>query len=214
MARGEAARERDAQRRVARRYRMMGYDVVERPSPEVLPDFMDGILPDVVARSVSDNVVVEIKTHASLTGSNDLVAMAEKVSAHPDWRFELVVMDDATTAAAEISDAEFEARLARARHAAEVGSADVAFAFLVQLIAIVARDLAGRNGVGQRGKSDRDVLIDLGFEGIVPPPLLERCLAAVGQAAERMRMTGSDAVPSSEAVAELSDLCDGLRQLL
>jgi hypothetical protein len=99
--------ERSTQRRVTRKYKTLGYEVLENPGPDLLPDFMQGVAPDIIARSSSDNVVIEVKGHASLKGSNDLVGIAERVSGHPDWRFELVVVDEAGDSVSA-SDADYE----------------------------------------------------------------------------------------------------------
>ena len=45
--------ERSAQKRVARKYKSLGYEVIENPGPDLLPDFMRGVVPDIVARSKS-----------------------------------------------------------------------------------------------------------------------------------------------------------------
>ena len=74
-----------AQKRIAREYRLLGYDVVEHPTSDGLPEFMVGAISDIVARSASDNVVIEVKRHGSLKGSNDLVNIAERVSKHLSW---------------------------------------------------------------------------------------------------------------------------------
>lgn len=42
--------EQQRARAVAEDYRRRGYDVVEEPSPESLPDFLAGYQPDLIAR--------------------------------------------------------------------------------------------------------------------------------------------------------------------
>ena len=92
MSQRRQGTEAAAQRRVAQKYRLLGYEVEENPEAAHLPEFMEDLHPDIVARSKFDNVVVEVKEKSALKGSNDLVGIAQQISSHPDWRFELVVL--------------------------------------------------------------------------------------------------------------------------
>ncbi len=83
MLQPDQDREHRAQKTVARRYKSLGYDVVEHPAPDRLPSFLRGVTPDIVARSDSDNVIIEVKRHASLKGSNDLAAIIHQPGAMP-----------------------------------------------------------------------------------------------------------------------------------
>ncbi len=85
MLQPDQDREHRAQKTVARKYKSLGYDVVEHPAPDRLPSFLRGVTPDIVARSDSDNVIIEVKRHASLKGSNDLVNLADRISGYPNW---------------------------------------------------------------------------------------------------------------------------------
>ena len=166
--------ERDAQSRGARKYRTLGYEVLENPGPDRLPDFMRGVTPDIIARSRRDNVAIEIKRHASLKGSNGLVGIAERVSGRPDWRFELVVFDDADDAASPLPGTDHEHLRTMVRTANRHGLFEMAYVYLVHMIACAVQDLAKKNQISLRDKSDRTLLLDLGFRGIVPDRLLEQ----------------------------------------
>lgn len=58
--------EQQRARAVAEDYRRRGYDVVEEPSLESLPDFLAGYQPDLIARRGKETVVVEVKSRKSL----------------------------------------------------------------------------------------------------------------------------------------------------
>lgn len=73
----------------ASRYRAKGYKVIERPAPEAIPSFLDGITPDLVATTDSDYVIVEVKSSPAVE-SDRIVRIADAVAANPPWRFELV----------------------------------------------------------------------------------------------------------------------------
>lgn len=92
MAQRRQSTDSVAQHRVAQKYRLLGYEVEENPDSALLPEFMRGVRPDILARSKLDNVVVEVKEGSALKGSNDIVGIARRISEHPEWRFELVVL--------------------------------------------------------------------------------------------------------------------------
>ena len=50
---------------LAEEYRKKGYHVIEKPSPEQLPDFLSSYRPDLLARKGQTGVVVEVKSRAS-----------------------------------------------------------------------------------------------------------------------------------------------------
>lgn len=197
------------QKRLARQYRTLGYDVVERPEPRQLPDFMRDTAPDLVARSDTDNVVVEIKRHAALKGSNDLVDLADRVSDRPGWRFELVVLADEESA----SPIDQAPLIAKARAAAEAGLIDIACLSLQPVLAAILGDVARAHGLRLADAPAQRLVDELSFRGVLPELLVDRCHAALAVGEGLMR-NGPDAEPSSRAEFEdMAQACDVLRQL-
>jgi uncharacterized protein YutE (UPF0331/DUF86 family) len=76
---------------LANEYRAKGYVVALRPRGEQLPTFLTPFQPDLVATSLDDNVVVEVKTAPELTEA--LVGLADAVDKQHGWRLELVVVN-------------------------------------------------------------------------------------------------------------------------
>lgn len=76
---------------VARDYERRGYDVVLEPEGDDLPSFLANFRPDMIARNKRETVVIEVKTHNSLSQSKYLSEMATVIQNQPLWRFELVV---------------------------------------------------------------------------------------------------------------------------
>lgn len=212
MVQVDRVMERSAQRRIARKYKTMGYEVLENPGPDRLPDFMRGAAPDIVARSSSDNVVIEVKRHASLRGSNNLIGIAERISGHPDWRFELVVVDEAD-GNGPASDADYERVLERVHAAMSHQLFDVAFVYLVNVLVRIARDLAKKRGLSFTNKADRNLFLDLGFRGSLPNDLLELCLSALSMRNDLAHALDGNS-PSMDDVQSLLQLCGALKQLL
>lgn len=197
------------QKRIARQYRTLGYDVVERPEPQHLPDFIRDTAPDLVARSASDNVVVEIKRHAALKGSNDLVGLAERVSDRPGWRLELVVLTDKT--ASPFSDR--TPLIAKARAAAEAGLIDVACLSLLPVLAAILKDVAQAYGVRLAAAPARRLVDEMSYRGVLPEPLVDQCLAALAVGDRLMRNEPGGQLPSRAEFEEMAQACDALRHL-
>jgi len=84
-------REHQRLRDVARKYRQRGYEVWIEPHPDQLPDFLAPFRVDILARNSDENVIVEVRTQASLTAAPELDGIAQALHNKPSWRFELVV---------------------------------------------------------------------------------------------------------------------------
>ncbi|MBW4581259.1 MAG: hypothetical protein KME42_16950 [Tildeniella nuda ZEHNDER 1965/U140] len=78
---------------LAREYRQQGYTVTLYPSSEELPPALADCALDLIAKSASKTVVVEVRTRENLTlnGSEDLRTLTKRVQQVPGWEFELVV---------------------------------------------------------------------------------------------------------------------------
>ena len=192
-----------AQQKVARKYKLLGYEVLESPEADRLPEFMLGTRPDLVARSALDNVVIEVKPRSALKGANDLVDMAERVSGHPDWRFELVVLDERGRQPGAGPSGDDLFRTVQA--AVDARLTDVAAIYLVQILVAAARDLARGHKVAVRGKADRALFTELGFRGVLPQALVQRCLAVLDGRDDLIHTSNGREPPS---MAELNGLLE------
>jgi hypothetical protein len=79
---------------LAEEYRRQGYEVMEAPSPEYLPDFLAGYQPDVLIHKGQEALVVVVRSRSSLTTDPQVRELARVVQAMPDWHFELVVVGE------------------------------------------------------------------------------------------------------------------------
>jgi hypothetical protein len=91
---------RSAVNAVARRYLRQGYRVTRPGRGQPVPAFLDGFVPDLIAESDADRVVVEVKRSDLVPGANELTAVAERVAQEPGWRFELVAVQPPSRATA------------------------------------------------------------------------------------------------------------------
>ena len=88
--------ERSVVESLAQRYRDDGYEVVVEPRKTDLPRSLQRFQPDLVARRGSEGIVVEVQRRrpANRGARAKIEQLAQAVRALPDWRFELVVIDD------------------------------------------------------------------------------------------------------------------------
>ncbi len=88
------SRERQRARAIAEEYRSKGYEVIEEPSPEQLPEFLAGYHPDLLARKGDEAIVVEVKSRSSLAKEPQIRDLAQLLQTMPHWHFELVVVGE------------------------------------------------------------------------------------------------------------------------
>ncbi len=76
--------------KVAEDYRRRGYTVSIKPTGAELPDFLEGYQPDIIARSPTESVIVEVKVGTRTSVAERFQEIAERVNRQPGWRFSLV----------------------------------------------------------------------------------------------------------------------------
>ena len=76
---------------VAQEYRQKGYVVTVAPQPGQLPDFLTSFPIDLLACNPNENVIIVVRTRASLSTPPALTTIAEAIEGRTDWRFELIV---------------------------------------------------------------------------------------------------------------------------
>src|SRR5215475_6461668 len=86
--------ERQRTRTLAGEYRSKGYEVIEEPTQEQLPDFLSGYHPDLLARKGNEARVVVVKSRASLAQEPQIRDLARLLHPKPNWNFELVLLGE------------------------------------------------------------------------------------------------------------------------
>jgi hypothetical protein len=89
---GTTPLERQRARALAEEYRSKGYEVIEMPAPEQLPDFLAGYHPDLLIRKGDEARVVEVKSRSSLVKDPQIRELARLLGSKSNWNFELVVI--------------------------------------------------------------------------------------------------------------------------
>lgn len=77
-------------REIVKDYDNQGYEVHMNPSPSLLPNFLKGYKPDILAKKENDNVIVEVKTRNDRMNLQRFESLAKEIDKRKDWRFEMV----------------------------------------------------------------------------------------------------------------------------
>jgi REase_AHJR-like len=79
---------------VKARYIKAGFDFIANPKDVDLPDFLNGLKPDAIARRPNESVAIELKLPKnSQTRRNLIEFFSSEVPKHKGWKFELVLVD-------------------------------------------------------------------------------------------------------------------------
>lgn len=197
-------------RTVARRYKRHGYRVTMPAEGTALPAFLKGFTPDLIAESDDDRVIVEVKQNSALRGSNELNAIAERVSREPGWRFELVTIPSVKSVSPPAAE-RMDSIAKRARAAIDAGLTDAAYAYAWTVLEVLIGDLAVQNELPPAKRPIAQVARDLVARGIVSGEVLdaiEQAFATRNQvvhARERF-------MPTAESVEKLLALGQRLRE--
>jgi len=85
------SKQQQRMKEIADEYRRKGYQVVEEPEDELLPEFLENYRPDLLAWNDNEHVILEFKDQQTLVAENYLKELAALIDARPDWRLELIV---------------------------------------------------------------------------------------------------------------------------
>jgi hypothetical protein len=181
-------------RRVAAAYRTQGYSVVAAPTADVLPKFLLDCHPAVIAERDDDRVVVEIKRAGSLKGANELVDLAQRVTAQPGWRLELITYKDKDPDAALISPQWLQQTL-------EPSNKALTCAYRLEVLGFLLRSLALRSDKSVRNKTPTAIARELAFEGIIDGHLVDRIDDAYHWQADLLRGHLSSPAAAEQAAA-------------
>jgi len=166
----------DRREQVVREYRSRGYEVIEDPRSEQLPDFLSPFHPDVVARGPAESVVIEIKPRSELAGSRELERIAEVVQRQPGWRLELVVTEDAGPSgggAPSLTREDLAAILRNVRNLLELDPRQAesfgraAFLYAWSAAEVALRLLAEAEGIAVRRSDPAYILTQLATQAVI-----------------------------------------------
>src|SRR5262249_60101717 len=85
---------RQRTRAIAEEYRRRGYEVIEEPAQEQLPDFLSGYHLDLLVRKGDEAGGVGVKSRAALTKEPQIRELARLLHTKSNWHFELVIVEE------------------------------------------------------------------------------------------------------------------------
>lgn len=158
---------------VAEQYRTEGYEVTVSPESEVLPDFLRGDPPDILARRDGESVAVHVKQRREIVGDHRLAYLAGEVNSQPGWRFDLVVTggkpwpDDVVDDALEPNSERILTLLESAERLLLQGEIEASCLVAWSAVEATLRDVARRNAIQLDHKGADFVLKTLVTEGVL-----------------------------------------------
>lgn len=76
---------------IAKEYMEKGYEVIIEPYPNNLPDFLKIYRPDILASKGNERIVIEVKSRMTISKSEYLIELANRIEKNEGWKFELVL---------------------------------------------------------------------------------------------------------------------------
>ena len=209
-------KEEEGIRAVAARYQSRGYEVFVRPDPDLLPDAIRDIRPNLLARSASETVLIEVKSSASLRRGNRLRRIAQFVEKMPGWRLELVVVNPKTELSVPIDGAALSRqqileRLDEAKELAASGHLQAAFVMAWIAAEAALRRLAPEFGLDASGYSPGSLCRVLYSSGVISEKTYE-ILSRVMET--RNSVVHGFRVQSTSMKSEFTSLCEAVTRLL
>lgn len=161
----------EAVARVRTEFETNGFHVTIRPGAQDIPPFLEGYLPDAIAKRGEEKVIIGIKSAFATDQENEKVAyMAREVPKHPGWRFDLYLArprQETLDAPFEPNKAELLAEWRNAKRLAESSDPKAALAYAWGLLEATARRLVlnERRGEAKRYRpaSVVETLVSEGF---------------------------------------------------
>jgi REase_AHJR-like len=205
MTRSDTAVDR-RRRQVAAEYRKQGYHVTKPAASGVVPVFLRGCQPDLIAERDDDKVVIEVKRSNVLRGNNDLVELAERVAASPGWRLEVVALRGEEQAP-DLAVPDWLNSMLRRR--GSDGNEVFQCIYLVEVMEYLIRSIALRNNFRVRDKSSHRIAAELVYDGIIDQELLDR-IGAVNSWRDALMHRKDVPRPAADQVAEIESVCRDL----
>lgn len=162
-----------ALRNTIRKYRRLGYAVVERPEAEQLPEFLRALSPDLLAVRDDDHVVLQIRRGSELKGSNELVETAAAIDQHPGWRFELIALGPPRNDVAVPARATLDQLVGRAMHLHQSGLPDAALVYILAVLEELIRAVGAQHGIRGKQVAASAIVRDLAFRGILTDEIVD-----------------------------------------
>jgi hypothetical protein len=116
-------------------WRRKGYTVVREPSPQQLPNFLQGLAPDAIATGADPSLVIEVAAGQGVARGTRLQRLRSALDGQKDWRLEIVYVG---SEGAPIRPASLQATDAALKRARALAAEDPEAALLLGWAAVEA----------------------------------------------------------------------------
>jgi len=162
---------------IAAEYRGKGYSVIVHPNRQDLPPFLTAFEPEIVAKSASSNVVIEV-TPSTKFDADYTSELAKAVENEPGWKFELALISPPVApdvpAEEELAADEQVSRMLRNAEVLAHENQDEAAALLAwSALETILRRRAQSSAPEVERQSSARVLKHLYSLGYIPPEIYE-----------------------------------------
>jgi hypothetical protein len=207
-------REEEGIRAVAERYRKLGYEVIVEPRPSLLPAGLRRFHPALVARNGNENVLIEVKSKASLDRSPELPAVAQAVERLLGWRFELVIVNPELSSSvpvtgAPLSRVEIAKRLNEARKLNSLGHLQAAVLLAWSAAEAALRRAAAKGSFNPMGYGPAAILKELYSLGKLSADVYETLNGAL-----EVRNALAHGFRDKVSRPSVEQICDAIERLL
>lgn len=83
-----------AEKEIAKQFENKGYVVIVNPDKKHIPFDLGKYLPDLLAYSDNEHILIEVKTSKSKVDTQKFIEVSEVIEAHAGWKFMIVTVDD------------------------------------------------------------------------------------------------------------------------
>ncbi len=146
-------RESELLDRLRKQYESKGYTFLTPPGKDQIPTFLEGFIPDAIAISTGEKVVIEIKSTESTAEANAAVRfLAAEVPKHHGWRFDLVIAEKeagSADASAEPDREQLAEEFLRVQKASQLGDLKAAIVLGWALLEAITRRLILNQRTGE-----------------------------------------------------------------
>jgi uncharacterized protein YutE (UPF0331/DUF86 family) len=145
--------ESEVLQKLQKQYEAQGYKFVAQPGSADVPTFLEGYIPDAIAISEDEKVIIEVKSTERKAQQNSTVRfLASEVPKHEGWRFDLVIAEKLlsnTDASAEPGRHELVHEIEKVRKLSESGDYKSALVVGWAVLEALARKLVLNSKAGE-----------------------------------------------------------------
>ncbi len=167
--------ERQSLEKLRKQYIAQGFNFIEHPGPDQLPEFLGAYSPDAIALKSGTNIAIEVKQRPNPASEQSLKEIRRLFEGHPDWQFVISYGGSDPLTAITIppaSAAAIRSRVKEVRELAEQGQERAALVLGWSLLEAALHRLESESG--KRPRTPGTVVETLAMLGYLSPEIERR----------------------------------------